>query len=216
VLEAVAATLPKGESPVGIGPLPEVFGDHDNVGPDCRFFLRARALGYRLWLDAGIESLHATTIWLGHKSAGKLIDYTKWANGAHEAWEERIRLHGMNSQAFKMRKIILEARKAGMVAQFDEARSAGADLESLQAMAVALHEMNGKIMECQAWLEAAEAYPPIEHPQDLPTSDNFPPVEVSNDAKSVREQAFTERAAELVTTLPDIAPEQVSPNGHSG
>lgn len=202
VLEAVAATLPAGESPVGIGPLPDVLGDHDNAGPDCRFFLRAHGLGFRLWLLGGLESLHAATIWLGHKSAARLIDYTRWANSAHDLLEERLRLHGMNSQAFKLRLTALEARKAGLVQQLQEAQGAGASVEQQGEYAKALYTLDGHLDECRAWIEWAEKYPPIEYPEQLPTRSNTSEHQTFEDDAATRAAVHHDRSAELVAMLP--------------
>lgn len=39
---------------------------------DFTFFNRARGLGYRLWLDASLNSDHAVIVWLDHKTAERL------------------------------------------------------------------------------------------------------------------------------------------------
>lgn len=77
VVEAVKRRLPPGGHPFGIGPLPEATGDHKSLGSDFRFFTLARMLGYKLYLDASIESRHATVFWLNHQLADKLYDPKK-------------------------------------------------------------------------------------------------------------------------------------------
>ena len=42
------------------------------MGTDLDFFTRAGELGYQLWLDADVESEHAVTILLNHKTAERL------------------------------------------------------------------------------------------------------------------------------------------------
>jgi len=46
--------------------------DSNMMETDFIFFHKARKLGYKLWLDASIESEHATIIWLNHNIAEKL------------------------------------------------------------------------------------------------------------------------------------------------
>ena len=41
---------------------------------DFDFFHKARKLGYRLWLDASLNSDHAVTVWLDHNTAERLKD----------------------------------------------------------------------------------------------------------------------------------------------
>ena len=57
VLQAVKDVTPEGER---------------TMGTDFLFFYRAYQLGYKLWLDASIESEHAVTVWLNHKTAERL------------------------------------------------------------------------------------------------------------------------------------------------
>lgn len=205
VLEAVAASLPKGASPVGIGPLPEVAGDHDNFGPDCRFWLRARALGFRLWLRADVESLHATTLWLGHKSADRLADPTRWADGMYPLLEERLRIHGMTPEAFRQRLRLLEARKRGLLEKL-EAAKARAEAAQLDELSVALYTLDGKMAECRAWLEWSAKYPRVERAEDLPTTENTPaqPTFAGED-RAERENGYKERAADLMAAMPQKA-----------
>jgi hypothetical protein len=213
VIEAVAASLPPGEHPVSIGPLPDVTGDHDIVGQDFRFFIRARRLGFRLWLLADVESLHGTTIWLGHKSARRLMNYTKWADASYELFEERLRLHGMTPEAFKQRHIVLEARRRGLIADVEQA-IAEQRLDAAQALTVAIHEMTGKLKEMEAWIEWAERYPPIDGPEDLPTAANSPPMAGAEpESAAARGRAFQQRAQELIETLPVLDGDHPGRNG---
>jgi hypothetical protein len=67
VYEAVDAYLQKirpGDHPFAIGPLPEITNDWRPLGSDYRFFLIARHLGFKLWMDASIDIPHACTVWL--------------------------------------------------------------------------------------------------------------------------------------------------------
>jgi hypothetical protein len=205
VIEAVKATLPRGANPVATGPLPEVTGgDYDNFGPDARFFIRALRLGFKLWLRADVESLHATTLWLGHKGAALLQHYGRWADAAHPLLEERVRLHGMTPEAYRQRLKELEARKKGLAVDLEAAL--GADqMDQAQALSAALYEMDGRLKECGAWLKLAEDYPPIVTPADLPTTANSPLQPPVVESAADREQVYQGNAAELVSMLPPAA-----------
>jgi hypothetical protein len=48
--------------------------DSNMMETDFIFFHKARQYGFKLWLDASIESEHAVTIWLNHKTAERLKD----------------------------------------------------------------------------------------------------------------------------------------------
>jgi len=161
VMEAVQDYLDthhgKGGNPFDIGTLPEITGDSAHFGSDFRFFLIARKLGFKLWLDADVESLHAVTVWIGHRVADRLIDYGSWADDATDLLEERIRLHGMNADTFKMRKRILEARKLGLRQEYDAAALKG-DTEAVQKFSAALFVMDGRLYEMDAWIEWREKY----------------------------------------------------------
>ena len=220
VVEAVWATLPAGDNPFRPAPIPEIDPIGREFGSDLRFFILARRLGFKLWLDASLESLHATTIWLGHKSARKLMDYTRWADEYSDLFTERLRLYGVNSEAFKQRWRLLEARKRGLMAELQNTvteANASTDPErqqtlaaQAQAMTIALHQMDGKLGECQAWIDMVEKYPAIEFPRDLPGG---PVVETDPTVRAERAIGRREEAIELVADLPDVGPEAVAPNG---
>jgi hypothetical protein len=208
VVEAVAAYLPKGSSPFDIGTLPEIVGDSGHFGSDFRFFIIARKLGFRLWLNADIESLHATTLWLGHKSAKKLMDYGRWADDAQDLLQERLRLYGVNSEAFKQRKKILEARKQGLIQQLDALKPRREEPEvaqELNKLTFALYVMDGRLYECDAWIEWAEKYPTIERPDQLPTTANTPEQEtIEGESLQQRESSYKTNATELIGELPNV------------
>lgn len=46
--------------------------DKNMMETDLLFFHRAREFGYRLWLDASMNSDHAVTVWLDHETAERL------------------------------------------------------------------------------------------------------------------------------------------------
>lgn len=216
VLRDVQATLPPGSSPVAIGPLPEVVGDHANWGPDFIFFYRARKLGYKLWLDASVESLHAVTLWLGHKSADMLMDYGVWANACHELLMTRLELHGVSLEAFRQRKRILEARHMELIKKAEAMQAAKnmgeeIDLQQEYELSVGIIKIEGKMLEMDAWIEWAEKYPKVERPDQLPTTENTPKQETIQDvvpdedeAKSKRQDVYRDQAIELAEMLPDV------------
>ncbi len=221
VLREVQEGLPPGASPIGIAALPELVGDHDNWGPDFVFFHRARQLGYKLWLDASIESLHAVTLWLGHKSAEKLIDYIDWADASMEIFEARLELHGMSLEAFKQRRRILEARLEGLAQQANELaerkdKGEEVDINQEYELSIAIYQMQGKVMEMDAWIEWAEKYPKVARPDQLPTTENTPkqntiPDETEGgqaEALKARQDVYRDQAIELAQMLPDVQDER--------
>lgn len=206
VVEAVRDALPKDMSPFAIAPMPELTDDYNNFGSDFRFFILARRMGFRLWLDASVESLHATIVWLGHKSAKLLVNYTDWADGSAVMFDERIRLYGVNGEAFRQRQRILEARKRGLVAQLEEAK-AGGDEEKAVELSIALYSMDGRLLEMAAWMEWVDKYPKIERPSQLPTTANTPKQETfeaqEHGAEKERAAMYRDNAVELVGELPN-------------
>ena len=216
VLKAVQATLPPGANPVAIGPLPELVPDHGNWGPDFRFFIKARALGYKLWLDASVQSLHSVNIWLGHQSADLLIDHFDWANAAQEILILRLEMYGVELEAFKQRKRILEVRKNGFIEQAEKLRKRKEDGEVVDVseeytISISIYEMDGRIKEMTAWIEWAEKYPTIDRPDKLPTTKNQEKlttiadlVSGRDEAKKERGEAYIEQAMEYIDMLPNV------------
>jgi hypothetical protein len=173
--------LPPGMSPVAIGPIPEVEGDHSNWGPDFRFFHLARKAGFKLYLDASIESLHGVTVWLGHQSAEKLAEQDKWADGVHDVFIKRLELHGVNLEALRVRKRELEARREGLMQQLEEAKKIDKMGRESAEISASLYVMDGKIQEVTSWMEWMTKYPPIERPDQLPTTENTPKQDILSD-----------------------------------
>jgi hypothetical protein len=210
VIEAVWQTLPEGQTPFAIGTLPGEANDHANWGSDVRFFIMARRLGFKLWLDAGLESLHAVTLWLGHKSANKLVDYQEWANASHDLWEERIKIHGMNIEALQQRARILEARRTGLFQQAEPLKGDESKIPELQQVTVAIYEMDGRLKELAAWLDVMQKYPAITKPADLPTTETMPPQDHSaegttpDEIKAGRAEMYREQAQDIAADLPTL------------
>jgi hypothetical protein len=214
VIEAVWATLPAGDNPFDILALPEVTGDQRKFGSDMGFFLRARQLGFRLWLDADAgESLHAITVWLGHASAAKLQDYGAWADDHQDILEERLKVHGVNAEAVRQRLRIVEARQRGLVIELENRRREGAgdDDQKVMELSVSLYVCEGMIKESGYWLDTLVKHPPITEAADLPTTANLPlePVDLAEVAAG-REAMHQENAADLIRELPRL------PNARNG
>jgi hypothetical protein len=119
VVEAVARRLPPGDSPFAIGPLPEATGDYMPLGLDFRFFTMARNLGYKLWLDASIECLHATTMWVGKKLYRALGHMTLQDKRLDEYFFATIERDGMDKKALELRIEKLEERIKNYTGQRD-------------------------------------------------------------------------------------------------
>ena len=68
VIEKVTEALGKEGHPFALGPMPEMTnGENAHLGSDMRFFHKARSLGFVLYLDCGVESLHAATFWMSRQ-----------------------------------------------------------------------------------------------------------------------------------------------------
>src|SRR3990170_4355481 len=61
VIDDVAANMPNGDPLFSAGQVPWA-SPGETLGPDVRFYLIARKLGYKVWLDASVHSAHATPI----------------------------------------------------------------------------------------------------------------------------------------------------------
>jgi hypothetical protein len=112
VVEAVKKRLPPGDNPFGIGPSREVTGNDRSLGSDFRFFALANLCGYKLWLDADVESRHAVIFWLNHELAdglrGKRDDEKRLEALSIQFFKER----GVDPQALQLRIKALEKRLA--------------------------------------------------------------------------------------------------------
>ena len=218
VIEGVRKAIPKGASPFGVGPIPGITKDYGLFGQDYRFFMLAMKLGFKLWLQADVESKHGVTVWLGRETGDKLFDYDAWANKMHGIFvEERLRVHGMTPEAFKQRKRILEARKEGFLKQLNATDKDSRD--ELAQLSANLWIMEGKILEMNAWIEWAEKYPAVERPDQLPTTQNTTKMDdVAFDRPDApREELYRTEAMDMVKQMPDVvgrvSPPDVGGNG---
>lgn len=210
VIEAVWQALPAGDNPFTPAPMPEVGGDQRVFGSDMRFFILARRLGFRLWLRADVESSHALTLWLNHKTARKLMDYNRWAHDQGQVFKERLRIHGMTPEAFRQRVRLLDARKRGMLLELEQAKTEG-KLDEAQAISVELHQMDGRLREMADWVEMVEQYPAVEYPHQLPGGPVLPAAEGVED----RTDVHRENAVELARELPNVGESGRNGVGHA-
>jgi len=111
VVRAVWDTLPPKDNPFYPRPMPDYCGDHRQWGSDFAFFTMARTLGYKLWLDAGVESKHGAIVWIDR------MLYTKFKAQTEEYQRQtqfdffklRSLRHGMNSEQLTERLTYLRA-----------------------------------------------------------------------------------------------------------
>ena len=108
VIETVKRSLPESQHPFSLGPMPEMTNAETSFGSDMRFFHLARKLGYKLWLDCGLESKHAATVWLGRELYNRLREPDWEASQLNYLTAINRDLYGDNS---KTRQIELERLK---------------------------------------------------------------------------------------------------------
>lgn len=212
VIEGVRSLLPDGISAFSPGSLPDV--EDIMFGQDFRFFALAKSLGYKLWLRADLESLHATTIFLNHRNASKLLDGHVWADQQHNLLMERIKRWGMSLEAFRQRKLVVLARKEELKKQYDElsqkAEKDEQDKDNISQLSIALFQMDGRLLEIGAWIEWEEKYPRIKRPDQLPVNKPLSPDYPMEVVSETREQVYQEVAKEIM----DLVPEKDSGNGN--
>ena len=103
VVEAVKKRLPPGDNPFGIGPSREVTGDDRSLGSDFRFFALANLAGYKLWLDADVESRHGVVFWINHELAEGLRGVRDNAKRVEALSEQFFKERGVDAEALKLR-----------------------------------------------------------------------------------------------------------------
>lgn len=107
---------------------------------------------------------------------------------------------------------ILEARTAPLKAEIDQlalvAEPDAQQIARFNELAAGLQVMQGRYLECEAWIEMLEKYPGVSRPDQLPTKGNTPayvPVTEKAPAEQVernREASHQRDARELVELLP--------------
>lgn len=96
--------------------------------------------------------------------------------------------------------------------EFERKKETGAEtkLEDEYELSIAIYQMQGKVLEMEAWIEWAEKYPKIERPDQLPTTANTAKQETIQDevpdqaeAKKKRQDVYRDQAIDLAQMLPD-------------
>ena len=116
-------------------------------------------------------------------------------------------------ESFQIRRDELIKRRGPLVAEWErfivtakdtiESQTRGAELMT------AMHFMDGRIAELDAWIEMLGRFPGVTRPDQLPTKGNTPahvPVTQGKTTEQVsreREAKFQHDAAELAAALPD-------------
>lgn len=123
VIEDVKESL-GGTHPFALGEAPEMSnGEHIHFGSDMRFFHKARALGYKLWLDCGLESLHASTFWLSRQLYERLRE-PEWEG--QQLWI----LHQLNKKLYGENPKTVEIKLKQFIAQRNDLDAKIATLEN--------------------------------------------------------------------------------------
>lgn len=112
VIEDVAAIVPKGEHPMAIGPAPEMANGEVPMGSDMRFFHYAQSLGYKLWLDCGVESLHACNMWLSRDLYRRLKEPDYEVGEMEKLYQLNLELYGASPETALSQLKMLEAKRA--------------------------------------------------------------------------------------------------------
>ena len=129
VYMAVKDTLPLGGHPFSEASLEWLTGESGHFGADIAFFVQARRLGYKLWLDASIECAHGHTVWL----TKKLYDQLGHADKQLETWGKLFQISkemsGMDKKTAQIRIEQLEMARKKIDAELVEARKAADELD---------------------------------------------------------------------------------------
>ena len=127
VIQAVSDSLGGEGHPFALGPNPEMAnGENAHFGSDMRFFHKARQLGFKLWLDCELESLHASTMWVSRQLYERLRE-PEWEG--QQLWL----LHQLNKKMYGDNPKTVEIK----LRQFMTERE----------------ELDGKIATLKGWLE---------------------------------------------------------------
>lgn len=157
VVEAVQKRLPPGDNAFGIGPCPEIAGDHRSLGSDFRFFSLAQRLGYKLYLDADVESRHGVVFWLNHELADRLRGVTDSRERTEAISDVFFEERGVDAESLKLRIASLENKLEEVLRLKDGASNAAAELDK---QIVALRA----VIADEKWLLQQMAPPPNSFP----------------------------------------------------
>ena len=158
VVEAVQKRLPPGDNAFGIGPCPEITGDHRSLGSDFRFFSLAQMLGYKLYLDADVESRHAVVFWLNHELADGLRGVSDSRERTEAISDVFFEERGVDAESLKLRIASLEKRLEEVLRQQEAAETAATNYER-QALGLR------SVISDEKWLLQQELPPPGAFPE---------------------------------------------------
>ena len=200
VYEAVQNYLPAGDRPFCIGTAPEITGDSRTFGTDFRFFSIARILGYKLWLDADIESLHATLFWVGHDIADKIRSDAMTFEYLDAISHQIGKADGMDKKFLETRKAAVEAHLAKLEEQLRVIKA------SEDKMVREISSVKGVLLEDKYLLQQLEEFPvaPEEDKQRL--LDNRKTIEgvSEEEAKYARETVLQREVKEFVDDIQTV------------
>lgn len=212
VIEAVNTYLPKGDHPFAIGPAPDITGDHSSLGTDFRFFSIARYLGYKLWLDASIESRHATIFWLDRSLAEKLITPQQTFIRMKEISDMIGEVTGPMSNTYldQREKVIKERLKDLQEQKAQMTRNASLLDRQIVAVVGALGEVqNAKKFLAEDTHPTDPAFPVVENPDRAAEErTSIPGGYTVKDAQRARESVSRKEALAFVHDYQEIINEE--------
>lgn len=200
VVEAVKDYLPKGDNPFSIGAAPEIAGDNRMLGTDFRFFAIARKLGYKLWLDAEIESKHGTIVWMDRDVADRLTDYGKIYDYMTGIAEQIRKVDGMDKKFLEARIKAHEARVEDLIKQYQQSEKTTDLLKrQLDAIRIVLSEDNFLLSK----LNEGSNFPTVPEDKKQEVVDNrkgIPGIQ-EEEARQARENVLQKEAKGFVEDI---------------
>jgi hypothetical protein len=116
-------------------------------------------------------------------------------------------------ESFQIRKDELIKRRQPLMAEWEHflatAEETPENGERAAQLMTAIHVMDGRLLELDAWIEMLTRFPGVTRPDQLPTKGNTPahvPLTLGKTPAQVtreREGKFQHDAAQLVSVLPD-------------
>ena len=154
VVQAVQDTLPLGDSVFATRAMPQHSGGyHQKWGSDYAFFTLARDLGYKLWLDASLESKHGCLIWLDSDLYERLAPTQSFEFYYRQYWDHNRRLYGMNEKSILARKQQLVADTNQLVTDGQELLKVIDGAKEQRAQLLQRYNANVAVMaEIDAWI----------------------------------------------------------------
>jgi hypothetical protein len=169
VMEALFHVLPVNDSPVATRPMPAYSGgSFHKWGSDFAFFTMARSLGFRLWLDAGVESSHACTVWLDRALYNILRPHSDYSHYHNNLWRQNKELYGMNEKAIEARRIQLLSRANEINGRAQQLRKTREDIgKEIEKLHQEFMNIGARVAEIDAWTKGGDKGQ-VTAPADLP------------------------------------------------